>query len=148
MWRRYSLGILFLLAISFSFHVHAQHIDPLERNLWYNQEKTAKIQFFKAADNKLYGKVAWLKKPEIDGKVKVDKRNPDVNRRNDPILGLVILKGFVKDGDNEYEDGTVYDPSSGRTYSAKMTYKGDKLDVRGYYGISLIGKTQEWTRAD
>jgi uncharacterized protein (DUF2147 family) len=147
MWRRYSLRILFLLATVFNAGAYAQS-DPLEKHMWYNQEKTAKIQFYKASDNKLYGKVAWLKKPEVNGKTKIDINNPDANRRNDPILGLVILKGFVKDGDGEYEDGTIYDPASGRTYSAKMVYKGDRLFVRGYYGISLIGKTQEWAKAD
>jgi uncharacterized protein (DUF2147 family) len=126
-------------------HVFAQK-DPVER-LWYNDEKTAKIEIFKAADGKFYGKIVWLKEPLREGKPKVDIHNPDASKRNDPIIGLMILKGFKKDGATEYHDGTVYDPKNGKTYSCKMYYKGDKLEVRGYYGISIIGRSTTWTKA-
>ena len=122
--------------------------DPLERNLWYNEEKTAKIQIYKATDGLLYGKIVWLKVPEQDGKPKVDVHNPDKNRRNDPIIGMLILKAFKKTGDKRYEDGTIYDPKNGKKYSCIITDSGDKLDVRGYIGFSFIGRTTVWTKAD
>ena len=57
-----------------------------------------------------------------------------------------MLKGFSFD-DGEWVDGSIYDPKTGKTYSCKMTLKGnDKLSVRGYIGISLIGRTDVWTR--
>lgn len=121
--------------------------DQIER-VWFNQEKTAKIQVYKAKDNKFYGKIIWLQEPEKGGKPKVDEHNPDAKQRNQPILGLVVLKGFVKDGDHGYEDGTIYDPKNGKTYSCKITYKGSTLDVRGYVGISMLGRTTTWTKAD
>ncbi|GAA4470214.1 DUF2147 domain-containing protein [Nemorincola caseinilytica] len=122
--------------------------DQIER-LWYNEEKTAKIQVFKATDGKFYGKIIWLKEPNNEqGKPKVDKNNPKKERQNDPVLGLQILKGFVKDGATGYEDGTIYDPKNGKTYSCKITYKGNSLDVRGYVGISLLGRTTTWTKAE
>lgn len=122
--------------------------DILEKNLWYNEEKTAKIQIYKASDNKYYGKIVWLKIPEVDGRPKVDIHNPDKARRNDPIMGLLLLKGFKKNGEKEYTDGTIYDPKNGKTYKCIMTLKGDRLDLRGYIGFSLIGRTTVWTKTE
>ena len=122
--------------------------DPLEKNLWYNEEKTAKIQVYKATDGKFYGKIVWLKEPNKDGKPKTDDKNPDEARKKDPIIGLLLLKGFKKDGDMGYNDGTIYDPKNGKTYSCKITREGDKLDVRGYVGLSLFGRTTVWTKAE
>jgi uncharacterized protein (DUF2147 family) len=139
-----TLFILLLLGISRT--ALAQH-DPIERN-WFSDDKTAKIHIYRGKDGKFYGKIAWLKVPDRNGKPKVDERNPDENKRNQPILGLTILKGFEKEKDGVYEEGTIYDPKSGKTYSAKLTLKGDHLDVRGYVGISMIGKTTTWYKAD
>jgi uncharacterized protein (DUF2147 family) len=148
MLRKYSFRVLFLLIAVFGARTISLAQDPIERNLWYNEEKTAKIQVYKATDGKFYGKIVWLKVPEVNGKVKVDIHNPDKSKRNNTILGLVILKGFKKDGEKGYDDGTIYDPKNGKTYSCKITNKGDKLDVRGYMGFSFIGRTTMWTKAD
>ncbi len=122
--------------------------DAIER-LWYNEEKTAKIKVFKATDGKFYGKIVWLKEPNNEeGKPKVDKKNPDKAKRNTPVMGLQLLAGFKKDDDTHYEDGTIYDPKNGKTYSCKIHRKGDVLEVRGYVGISLIGRTTTWTKAE
>jgi len=147
--RKHFVRILLLFAIFSGIRTLAfAQADPLERNLWYNEEKTAKIQIYKATDGRFYGKVVWLKVPDADGKPKVDKNNPDKSRRNDPVLGMLILKAFKKDGEKGYDDGTIYDPKNGKTYSCKITNKGDKLEVRGYVGFSFIGRTTVWTKAD
>ncbi|MCW3120546.1 MAG: hypothetical protein JWQ38_38 [Flavipsychrobacter sp.] len=149
MFRNTSMkSLLVLILIITTATTSFAQTDALEHNLWYNAEKTAKIQIYKAVDGKFYGKVAWLKVPEIDGKPKIDIHNPDKARRNDPILGLLLLKHFKKDGEHEYSDGTVYDPKNGKTYSCKMTLKKDKLDVRGYVGFSMLGRTTTWTKAE
>jgi len=149
MWRRNAWRLLLLLALFSGMRgvSHAQ-ADPLENNLWYNEEKTAKIRIFKSDDGKFYGKIIWLKVPEIDGKPKLDPHNPDKSRRNDPLLGMLVLKNFKKSGENGYESGTIYDPQNGKTYSCKMTLKNDKLSVRGYVGFSLIGRTTVWTKVE
>lgn len=69
--------------------------------------------------------------------------------KNQPILGLTILRGFHRDGD-EWDGGTILDPRSGNVYSSQMRLGdgGRKLLVRGYLGISLLGRTQTWTRAE
>jgi uncharacterized protein (DUF2147 family) len=115
---------------------------------WFNAEGDAKVEIYKGTDNKFYGKIVWLKDPDRDGKPKTDINNPKEALRNRPIIGLAILKGFVKDGEKTYGDGTIYDPKSGKTYSCKMTWQNSNtLSIRGYVGVSMLGKTTTWTRA-
>lgn len=121
--------------------------DPIE-GVWLNEEGTGQVRIYKAKNSKYYGKIHWLKEPVRDGKERVDENNPDKAKRNEPLMGLLLLKGFEKDGDDEYDDGTIYDPKNGKTYSCVMTLKGDQLNVRGYVGISLIGRTTTWTRVE
>ena len=139
---RILLVILFICKTAIS--TSAQ--DPIE-GFWYDKNRNAKIQIFRGDDNRFYGKVAWLRNPLWNGKPKVDQINPDPENRDQPILGLMILRGFTRDG-GEYEEGTVYDPRSGKTYSCKMKLAGDKLEVRGYIGMSLFGKSTSFTRAE
>lgn len=70
-------------------------------------------------------------------------------RRDKPILGMQILWGLERDGDT-WEGGEILDPKNGKTYRCKMKVVdgGAKLDVRGYIGISLIGRTQTWVREE
>ncbi len=144
-----SLRIFLFLALIFISRINGySQTDALEKNLWYNDEKTAKIQIYKAVNGRFCGKIVWLKEPNRDGKPKTDMNNPDKTKRNDPELGLVILWGFMKDGETGYEDGEIYDPKNGKTYSCKMTLQGNELHVRGYIGISLLGRTATWTKAD
>lgn len=121
--------------------------DQIEK-VWYNQEKTSKIQVYKAKDGHYYGKIIWLRDPLKDGKPKVDDQNPDASKRNTPIIGLLIMRHLEKTGTNTYENGKIYDPKNGKTYSCKITYNGNSLDLRGFIGISLIGRTSTWTVAD
>ena len=116
---------------------------------WYNASKEAKIEIFKE-NNKYFGRLSWLKEPDDEeGKPKVDIENPDKKLQNRPLLGLVILRDFIYDGKNVWSDGRIYDPKSGKDYKCKMTLtKDNKLDVRGYIGISLFGRTETWTKAD
>ena len=139
--------LLFLFIFIGITAVAKAQTDPIEK-VWYNQEKTAKIQVYKAKDGRFYGKMVWLKEPLENGKPKVDKENPDEKKRNTPLIGLILLRGLEKDGDKEYDNGKIYDPKNGKTYSCKITHKGNTLDLRGFVGISLIGRTSTWTLAD
>ena len=62
------------------------------------------------------------------------------------LVGQTILTGLKQDSDNEYSGGQIRDPQSGKTYKAKATVKGNRLEVRGFVGISLLGRTQTWKR--
>lgn len=80
------------------------------------------------------------------GIVKTDLKNPDESLRKRPILGMEILRDFVYN-DGKWTDGKIYDPKSGKTYSCNMNIEenGD-LHMRGYVGISLLGRTETWKR--
>jgi uncharacterized protein (DUF2147 family) len=65
---------------------------------------------------------------------------------NKPILGLIVIKGLTRDG-KEYNSGKILDPKNGKLYQCFITLVGnEKLKVRGYIGISLLGRTQYWQR--
>ncbi|MCD6066436.1 MAG: hypothetical protein K0S33_1262 [Bacteroidetes bacterium] len=137
---------LFILLIAFAtITVKAQTItENMIIGTWLTDGGKAKVQIYKSGE-RYNGKIVWLKTPNYeDGTPKIDKNNPDKNRQKDPILGLNLLKGFVFDED-QWEDGTIYDPENGKTYLCKITYnKGGWLQVRGFIGVSLIGRTQTW----
>jgi len=137
--------VLMLLVSVVGIHVVKAQSDKIE-GVWLNEEKDAKIQIYKARDGKFYGKIVWLKDPTENGKAKTDKKNPKDQMKTQPLVELVILKGFNMDG-NTYEDGTIYDPNNGKTYDCKMTYKGKTLAIRGFIGLSLFGRTTIWERA-
>lgn len=141
---RFALILLTVVAVSINAKAQTDKIE----GLWYNDVKSAKIQITRESNGKFYGKVVWLKEPLKNGKPKVDEMNTDEKLRSRPRLGLPVLADFVKDGDNKYTGGTIYDPNNGKTYSCKMTYKGETLDIRGYIGISLFGRTTIWSRAE
>ncbi len=70
-------------------------------------------------------------------------------RRNQPVLGMEIISGLKRNGDDSYGDGEILDPDEGDVYRVKITVleQGAKLDVRGFIGISLFGRSQIWRRA-
>jgi uncharacterized protein (DUF2147 family) len=122
----------------------AQKMTPI--GVWTNEEGKARFEIYQCG-TKLCGKIISLKDPLRNGKPKLDDNNPDKKLRQQPLLGLEFLKGFEYEGQNKWDDGTIYDPESGKTYSCFMKMNGNnKMEVKGYIGISLIGRTQNWTR--
>jgi uncharacterized protein (DUF2147 family) len=94
---------------------------------------------------KIYGKVVEILDEEHKNSVCSECTGED---RSKPILGMIVIKGLSKVG-NEYKKGKILDPKNGKTYQCFITLEGDnKLKVRGYIGISLLGRTQYWYRAD
>ncbi|MBW7846353.1 MAG: DUF2147 domain-containing protein, partial [Bacteroidia bacterium] len=81
------------------------------------------------------------------GKPKVDINNPDAINRTHPLIGLNMLLGFEHSGGNKWEKGTIYDPESGKTYSCKIELiNATTINIRGYIGISLIGRSDTWKK--
>ncbi|SEV92859.1 Uncharacterized conserved protein, DUF2147 family [Chryseobacterium wanjuense] len=110
-----------------------------------DETKQAKslVEIYKKSDGKYYGKISQLLiKPENANCV-----NCKDDRKNKPILGMEIIRGLKKDG-NEFTGGTITDPKTGKTYKCTITRNGDNLNVRGYIGLSLIGRTQIWQKAN
>ncbi|MDI6752989.1 MAG: DUF2147 domain-containing protein [Thermodesulfobacteriota bacterium] len=142
-------GITLLL---FSF-VHAQTQDAIVGK-WWNQEKDAQIEIY-ACEGKYCGKIVWMKEPNysandpkgMGGQPRIDRENPDPAKKERSMLGLNLVWGFTYSGGNLWEGGHIYDPRDGKTYKCKMTLETpDHLKVRGFIGVSLIGKTNNWAR--
>jgi uncharacterized protein (DUF2147 family) len=84
-----------------------------------------------------------------DGKDRQDNHNPDPTLRNRSLQYVVILDDFDYLGDKQWENGWVYDPNNGKTYSCKMTLiNHSTLEIRGYIGISLFGRTETWIKQE
>jgi uncharacterized protein (DUF2147 family) len=148
-----SLLFISLLSVSASTATFAAGADDI-LGLWFNGEKDARIEIAKCAE-KYCGKIVWLKDPNYPdgskdgapGTPKLDHNNPDGSLKKAPIIGLQIVSDFIYDSENIWKDGRVYDPKNGKTYKGKMTLVSpNQLDLRGYIGISIIGRTTSWTR--
>ena len=113
---------------------------------WLTDKDEAVVEIYVCGD-RYCGKIVWLKEPKNpDGTDKLDAENPEPSKSGRPIIGLVMVWDFRYDGDGRWVDGRIYDPDNGKTYSCKMNLEGDKLNVRGYIGFSLFGRTTVWTR--
>ena len=115
--------------------------------VWKNGEGTGMIQIFKKAD-KYYGRLVWLKVANTpEGKPRTDVNNPDETKRTVPLKGLVNMRDFKFGGENKWEEGKIYDPKNGSDYSCEMTLTdANTLEVRGFIGVSLFGRTDVWKR--
>jgi len=138
-----------LLTTTISFGTDSSDI----LGLWKTDGDKSRLDLFKCGE-KLCGKVVWLKVPTYtdsnDGPVgtsKVDRKNPNAVLRKRPILGLQVMSGLTKIGDNRWGNGTCYDPESGKSYRCSMELVSPtRLKLRGYIGISLFGRTYILTR--
>lgn len=94
------------------------------------------------------GTAVWLIEPvDANGAPRLDVENDDAALRSRPLCGLQVVGDFKADGAGKWVDGFIYDAANGDLYDAKMTSTGpNTLEVRGFLGISLLGKTQTWTR--
>ena len=146
MKKLFFISILVLLGTA----LFAQNADKV-LGVWLTQDGDSKVTITKDSKGKFNGEITWLKEPLKEGKPKVDDKNPEVKLQSRPIMGLKLLEGFVFDkDDNEWVDGKIYDPKSGKTYSCLMWFDDDpnKLSVKGFIGFSLIGKEVAWTRSN
>jgi uncharacterized protein (DUF2147 family) len=138
-------SITLLIVITLCFVASAQKADAI-LGRWVNPSGEDHVLIYKKG-SKYFGKLDWIKYPNDDqGKPKTDKNNPDKALQSRAELGLELLKDFTYDDNNRYEDGTIYDPKNGKTYSCKMTLDGNSLKIRGFIGISLFGRSEIWTR--
>ena len=152
--KKAAFAVVILAVLLVAAPLFAQDSDAIIGK-WWNQEKTSQIDIYKQ-QGKYAGRIVWLKEPVypaddpkgMAGMPKVDRENPDASQRNQPLLGMVAVWGFTFAGDNVWESGRIYDPRDGKTYKCKMSLKSSGvLDVRGYIGTPLFGKTNTWTRA-
>lgn len=142
---KYKFFVLPLIIFFFSLShiIYSQANPDAILGIWFNEEKDAKIKIYKI-ERKYFGKIVWYK-TGVDISA-FDDNNPSIELKKRKKVGLVILTDFVFDN-GQWEDGEIYDPKSGKTYSCIIkTQKDGSLHVRGYIGISIIGRTAIWTK--
>lgn len=132
--------LLFFLVI---FSVQSQTVIGKWKTIDDETGKAKSIVEIYERSGKIYGKVIDILEQENKKRICTECSGEDKNK---PILGMIIIKGLSKKG-LEYTDGKILDPKNGRLYKCFITLETkDKLKVRGYIGISLIGRTQYWYR--
>ena len=103
------------------------------------------VEIYEARDGSLAGRVDEILQSDRGPDPVCDKCSGA--NKDKPVKGMVILWGIKQKG-NTWEGGKILDPASGKVYSVKVTPTegGSKLEVRGFMGFSLLGRTQTWVR--
>ncbi len=159
----------FLIALAFCVNLFATNPDDILGKWLYINEKGEQvhIEVYKQGD-RYYGKIVWLQYPNYDaqylidndhpenenpniklGGAKIDYKNPDPARRNDPVIGMVIMRGVKFDADDsEWNDGYVYKADEGKLYTCFAALENpDRLKLKGYVaGMTFLGKSRYWDR--
>ncbi|HEX7437072.1 MAG TPA: DUF2147 domain-containing protein [Caldimonas sp.] len=146
-----NLAVACLLAGA-AFAAAAQVTSPagVWRTIDDNTKKDKSLVRIVEANGVYTGKVEKFLDPESP-KDAVCKDCSD-DRKDKPILGLTIIRNMKQSADDKavFEGGDILDPNNGKVYKSKMKLvdNGTKLEVRGFVGISLLGRTQTWVRAE
>ncbi|MBN1950806.1 MAG: DUF2147 domain-containing protein [Bacteroidales bacterium] len=144
MQKRLFLCLAVFLALP--FYANAQKDDII--GTYWNEEKTGHIRIFLATDGQFYGKIDWTETPD-----KKDFNNPYPERRDNPRLGLIVLRNFTYDSaKKQWTGGTIYDPDNGKVYDCYMWFDGDDKDLlhlKGYVlGMKFMGREAKWKRVE
>lgn len=148
-----SLNIRFIVLILISILINCNNILAFSSDDVVGKWRTANgrgiIEIYKSKKGTFEGKVlsGEPRKDKNGNPIKTDVNNPDPTKRNNPTIGMVILTNFIFE-DNEWVDGNVYNPEDGKDYNCKIWLDDvNNLNLRGYVGISILGRTEKWTRA-
>ena len=107
------------------------------------------VKIFKMDNGKYRAQVNWVSNLKMeDGSTRLDVRNPDKSKRNVPADKIVLIESLSYDkSENVWNDGKIYDPTSGKVYKVTVSFKDEKtLKLRGYIGVEALGKTVYWTK--
>lgn len=138
----FALGLLGLSAL-------ANAADPLNGTVWKtidDETKQAKamVKFTEQKNGTLSASIVQVLTPGEEnscGKCEGPYHNKS-------LRGVTIVHNLKNVGGNDYDNGTILDPKNGKTYKLKGTLAGNKLNLRGYIGISALGRNQTWIRAN
>ena len=142
--RSAAAGLVVLVAIA----VGRAEAAASPEGLWYAEGGAATVRVA-TCGTALCGTVEWLRSPFDDnGCALRDVRNPDPALQGRAVEGLVIFHGLERSSDEEnvWTGGSIYDPTSGRTYRCRLTVDGDRIHLRGYVGVPMLGRTTTWIR--
>jgi uncharacterized protein (DUF2147 family) len=145
------LAMLPLTFFQFSSALAANGQVPLETGVWVDDSGAGAVEIYVCADraDRLCGRIVWLKEPlNAQGVPKRDKYNPAESMQMRPICGLPVLGNLEKVSEGGFDNGWIYDPKVGKSYSAAVQLASqDRLTVTGYVGLKFLSKTFAWTRA-
>src|SRR5450631_1915406 len=109
---------------------------------WLTESKDGIIQISQATGGVYEGRIVGGNQP-----ARLDAKNPDTALRSKPLRGSVILRNLRYSGDGKWSGGAIYEPDTGRTYKCLVELiDSEHLKMHGFIGISLLGKSQIWTR--
>ena len=142
----YLLGIVFLIC---TIKTHSQNKEDTILGKWESTEKNLIVQVYKQ-DNTFKARIVWFY-DEIDTALvntRLDEKNPDKALQSRKIIGLDVLSGLVYNPrQNKWTGGKIYDTHSGKTWNATVRLTSpDLMNVRGFYGVRLLGKTLNFKR--
>lgn len=136
-----TLSILFLSFVA-AFNAMGQTSDADKLIGTYMTEGDKGKVVIEKKGSTYHGKLVWNVTEGL-----LDKNNPVKSEQTKPLVGKTILTGFKYAGKEVWDGGKIYDPENGKTYSCKIKMKknGD-LTVRGFIGVSLLGRNTDWKR--
>ncbi len=138
-------GLLF----GFTMQATPAAADPKEVGVWYDDTGKGAVKIEICTPTTLCAKIYWLKEPMADnGQPKTDGYNPEPSKRNRPICGLQIMGDLEQISGGGFDNGWVYDPKEGKSYSVALDLiDSDTLKMTGYKGMRFLGKSFIWKRA-
>jgi uncharacterized protein (DUF2147 family) len=124
---------------------HAQGRSPI--GVWMHQNQRIQVEIMPCGEQ-LCGKIVWFKNPtDVDGQPRDDEHNPRTALRSRPLMGMTVLQGMRRAGENDWVGGKIYNPDDGKTYDANLSVQQDgSLRIRAYVATTVLGKTEIWKR--
>ena len=136
-------GLFLLLGLSYCAAGHT--LEHSIEGVWLNEKRDGYIEISSLGET--YKGTVVGSPNEQKGVDRTERHNEDPALRGRLLLGLVIIDELVRERDNRWGGGWIYDPDAGKTYRCRLTLSDkDTLEVRGYIGAPTFGRSQTWKR--
>jgi uncharacterized protein (DUF2147 family) len=148
-WTPVNRRLILLASMLLATTAIAEELASSIEGVWLSEDGTGLIRIELGEDGPVGTIAGSPNDPDQRKSSDKDDLNPDPALRDRPLLGLTIMENFTSAGGGKWKNGKIYDPNSGKTYKCKLTLvDANTLELRGYIGISLLGRTETWNRRD